>query len=180
MYKIKVIYSTGNSFDSYDEEEILEIEWESLDMAKRNLLHIQSHYNMYNKISSYLKPNDPKLNPYRDCIWFNIDSYAHTMKFELDNGKLFQMLLPWIGYFANLYSAEIIFDNNLIINNYLFIYLNRKIRIILEKITFLKCIKINIYSFIITTSKFLFHIFQTHLKFSLRRFVLFDKTPLSF
>ena len=112
MFKIKVKYRTGNSFDSYDEEEILEIEWESLDMAKRNLLHIQSHYNMYNKISSYLKPNDPQLNPYRDCIWFNIDSYAHTMKFELDNGKLFQMLLPWIGYFANLYSAEIIFDDN--------------------------------------------------------------------
>lgn len=112
MYKIKVKYSTGNSFGSYEEEEILEIEWQSLDLAKKNLQYIKEHYDMTESISNYLKSNDPKLDQYRDKIWFNAEDYVYTMKFELDNGNTMQILVPWIGYFECLESAEIITDNS--------------------------------------------------------------------
>jgi hypothetical protein len=47
MYKIKYSYRTGDSFHSEDREEILEFDWEDIDLAKAALKRIEDHYRWY-------------------------------------------------------------------------------------------------------------------------------------
>jgi len=46
-YKIKYNYRTGNSFGYNDAEDILELEWNDLAIAKENLQRINEHYAQY-------------------------------------------------------------------------------------------------------------------------------------
>lgn len=41
MYRIKISYSTGNSFGSEDTWDYLELTWKNLDVAKENLQRIK-------------------------------------------------------------------------------------------------------------------------------------------
>ena len=46
MYKIKINYSSGDSFNKYDGlEQFLEPIWSNIDIAKENLKRIQEHHN---------------------------------------------------------------------------------------------------------------------------------------
>jgi hypothetical protein len=52
-YRIKISYSTGNSFGSEDTTDYLELTWENLDIAKENLQSIKEHYEMYRNIEGW-------------------------------------------------------------------------------------------------------------------------------
>lgn len=52
-YKIKIDYSTGNSFGSEDTYSHLEMEWENIDVVQANLKRIEEHYKMYQELSRY-------------------------------------------------------------------------------------------------------------------------------
>lgn len=46
MYKIKIIYDSGDSFNKYNGlEQCLEPKWSNIDIAKENLKRIQVHHN---------------------------------------------------------------------------------------------------------------------------------------
>lgn len=51
-YRIKISYSTGNSFGSEETSDYLEMTWQNIDIAKENLQHIKEHYDMYRNINS--------------------------------------------------------------------------------------------------------------------------------
>ena len=60
-YQIKISYTTGNSFESEDEERFLDLTWENVEVAKENLRRIASHYEMYKDIEeSYSKKKKPE------------------------------------------------------------------------------------------------------------------------
>ena len=42
-YKIKIYYSTGNSFGTYNTETYLELTFKDLEIAKANLIRIKEH-----------------------------------------------------------------------------------------------------------------------------------------
>lgn len=49
-YKIKIDYSTGDSFNSYNEIRYIDLEWSNLDVAKENLQRIREHYQQYTDV----------------------------------------------------------------------------------------------------------------------------------
>lgn len=52
-YRIKIYYSTGDSFSTRDEIDFLEFSWEDINVAKDNLLRIKEHYEMHREINKY-------------------------------------------------------------------------------------------------------------------------------
>lgn len=109
-YKIKYNSQTGNSFGSYTNEEVLEFEWENLDVAKLCLKRIEEHYEWY-KDKEYRGKNEKKPK------WWNCDetsdrSAHHCINLLLDNDTEVQFWCPWCGYFESLNFVEIIPDTS--------------------------------------------------------------------
>ncbi len=52
-YKIKLYYSTGNSYMSEDVYDYLELTWKNLNIAKENLQRIKEHYAMHRELDGY-------------------------------------------------------------------------------------------------------------------------------
>lgn len=72
MYKIKISYSTGNSFNSYTTEDYLDLTWNDLNIAKKNLINIKEHYDMYQLIEGYSTRSNKKkyLSENSNKDWF--------------------------------------------------------------------------------------------------------------
>lgn len=138
-YKIKIYYTTGDSYKSYECEDLLELSWENLDIAKENLLAIKEHYDGARDYSDYSFEKWVEIN--KDKFWFvdrkklysisrnqaiderhkdrfvgdceyRIDEYMakSCIKFKTDDGNLMQIGCFWIGYFESLNKAEIVQD----------------------------------------------------------------------
>jgi hypothetical protein len=71
-YRINISYRTGGSFGNSDENQLLELSWSDLDVAKENLLRIQEHYTMYRSINdSYSKKSkETEFTENIDKPWF--------------------------------------------------------------------------------------------------------------
>lgn len=120
-YQIQYFYQTGNSFGSEDAVGILELEWDSLDIAKENLRRIKEHYTMVNEIDSAkweIRMNKRKssytdiASQYQDHDWFakhnDRNMWENCIVLYTDAGNPFQFWCPWCGYFERLHSAKII------------------------------------------------------------------------
>jgi hypothetical protein len=72
VYKIKIDYQTGDSEHNYDTSDLLEIEWEDINLAKVNLQRIKEHHEMYNRLHSweYRKKNYDIIKEYLNKEWF--------------------------------------------------------------------------------------------------------------
>ena len=46
-YKIKIRYRTGGSFETYDDTDYIEYEWDDVEFAKQSLTRIKNHYIFY-------------------------------------------------------------------------------------------------------------------------------------
>jgi hypothetical protein len=115
LYKIKYHYETGNSFGRHDEENVLEYEWEDLNVAKEALRRIEEHYKWYQNVEHYSRRffkiiEKPK--------WHNVKSKYITKDMEhnllnipMDNGEEIQFWPPWCGYFETLYGASIVVED---------------------------------------------------------------------
>ncbi len=108
-YFIEIDYSTGNSFGSSREKEILDDGFESLEVATENLSRIQTHYRWYLwKQNSKRRNNKDSEPPCPEFIVKHKDSWSTPgLKLLLDNGKEYQIGPFWCGYFEELYGAEI-------------------------------------------------------------------------
>ena len=109
MYQIKYYYKTGSSFHTEDREDILEYEWEYLEVAKEALKRIKDHYAWYEGV------NMPWANEVEKPKWHNIkpdsttkDMEHHLINIPTDNGEDVQFWPPWCGYFETLYGADIV------------------------------------------------------------------------
>lgn len=123
-YQILLKYSTGDTFNTYDTEDTLELSWGNLDIAKDNLKRIQEHYKVYKLYSEvsgwrskYLEKDEVELFESRKTKdWFVTDKDHYTeqygIKLKADNGNDWQINAFWCGYFEHLESVEIIMDKN--------------------------------------------------------------------
>ncbi len=141
MYKIKINYRTGDSFNSFDTEDTIELTWKNLEIAKQNLQYIREHYEMYKECDSYKTVNQEVFKKYLDKEWFvnnprlfsisnkcaieeskkiegdyeyNPDEYfaRYCLKLKTDDEQFYQLHCFWCGYFETLYSASIEIDDS--------------------------------------------------------------------
>ena len=107
-YRIKYDYATGNSFNNYPHNvDYLELEWDNLDVAKANLIRIRDHY----KYTIHNSNKSKETLKARETDWFVPDS-DYSIKLYTDNGNVWQIRPPWMGYFERLNSAEIEINND--------------------------------------------------------------------
>lgn len=118
-YTIKITYTTGNSFRSEETYDYLDLTWETLEVAKRNLKYIKEHWEMYSALNSYRMGSPTKEEIFEQCsdkVWFvnNGDAYysEYCMKLEVDNGNFMQQRNFWCGYFEDLICAKIEIDES--------------------------------------------------------------------
>lgn len=95
-WQIKVGYATGDSNGSESATKVLEMEWESLDLAKQNLQRIKEHRDWTRGDARAAEP-----------VW-NQGCPHGAIRLLLDNGNTVQFHCPWIGYFEQFEWAEII------------------------------------------------------------------------
>lgn len=100
MYKIKINYTTGNSFNSYEEIEYLDGSWEDIKIVEENIKRISEHANWYESKNSYSTLKKNKLSKPE----FSIDEYS--VKLLLDDRAEYQIHTFWCGYFETLNEVE--------------------------------------------------------------------------
>jgi hypothetical protein len=123
-YKIKLFYTTGNSYNSERTSDYLELEWNDLSIAKENLQRIKDHYKMQSELerTNWDKRLIEFKNVYSKNPWFvlkttssgEIDDYyaMHCIKLKADNGNEMQMSCFWIGHFETLHGGRIETNNS--------------------------------------------------------------------
>ena len=127
-YKIEISYHTDDSFSSHDTTDVLELEWNNLDVSKKNLKAIQEHYEFYQKLNGWrLNSLDRQgfCKEVSDKEWFVLNereidgekqydsgSCGRQMYLEADNGNKMQLHCFWTGYFEQLQGAEILVDES--------------------------------------------------------------------
>lgn len=117
MYRIEYTYNTGDSFGSNKETEVLEIEFPSLELAKKALKDIKDHYEFYRDSRGYHNyrktPGEVANNLEASKLksWY-VNTYPENcLKVLIDEEKYYQFQAPWCGYFESLISAKIIDDD---------------------------------------------------------------------
>jgi len=111
-YRIEYDYQTGDSFHTEERTEVLEYDWEDLEIAKEALQRIKEHYKWYRYVERVPYPDRPKVKKPK---WWKVntegldeDYQHHLMNLRMDNGVEVQFHPPWCGYFETLYGASII------------------------------------------------------------------------
>jgi hypothetical protein len=70
-YQIQITYKTGNSYGKHTEQDIIEIGWDNIDVAKANIKRIKEHYKQYKKLNSHnSKYHSAVLEENKDMDWF--------------------------------------------------------------------------------------------------------------
>jgi hypothetical protein len=100
MYDIEITYQTGNSFNTYNATDLLDLPVESLSIAKENLQRIKQHWKIYEDKDSF----SPQI---KDIPDFYIDERGIILK--INDTTSHTILSPfWTGYFESLISARIV------------------------------------------------------------------------
>jgi hypothetical protein len=103
-YRIRVEYTTGNSFGSEREEDYLELEWDKREVAKENLRRIKEHHDWYESTNNRSSWN--KEEPLPKPKWIK-SKYNHCLTLVTDGGKEMELGAFWVGYFEQLHGAYI-------------------------------------------------------------------------
>ena len=70
MFKIEVNYKTGNSFNSHETSEVIDFNWNNIDIVKKNLKFIKEHYELVSRMSGYGRKNVFEIiKEYADKEW---------------------------------------------------------------------------------------------------------------
>ncbi len=126
-YQIEVSYTTGNSFGSREEIDVIDkIKWNNLDAAKKSLKAINEHYKLYmlfnKEWNADKKQLEKELNAAKNKDWFykdkNVEYWQVQIGLTQDDGTIKFISPFWCGYFESLWGAEIlnVKDNDLKIN----------------------------------------------------------------
>jgi hypothetical protein len=104
-YQIEYNYDTGDSFGTQTGLiGILELGWESLEVAKQNLQRIKEHYQWYSRKKGW---RNEKVEDPTDKDWYS-QKYDFCIILKTDDGNDWQISAPWCGYFESLNEARII------------------------------------------------------------------------
>ena len=109
MIRINITQTKGNSYNTYEEEDLLVPEWNDMRYAKESLKRIKSHNEFYNEYGdNYRKPT---CELPEGVLWSD-ECRCLKLELVLDGGVLFQTSARWHGWFETLLKAEIISDDN--------------------------------------------------------------------
>lgn len=120
MFKIRINYTTGDTFGSTTDIETLDYDWNNIDIVKENVQAIKEHYQAYEETHDsyfYLHGGGENREWYKskwwyrkpkDAGWMTADEVCPVLKLKLDSGETFNYTAPWIGYFESLGFIEII------------------------------------------------------------------------
>ncbi len=115
MYKIKYSYRTGDSFHSEDREEILEFDWEDIELAKAALKRIEEHYKWYTSIrNSYsfspgtIDRPDWHKKAFTRSARAAKSTEQNMIALRMDDDQTVKFWAPWCGYFETLYGCELV------------------------------------------------------------------------
>lgn len=117
IYIIRVEFSDGDSFSTYDTCELLNCKWTSVDIVNKNIQAIKDHNkfikNLNNPYNYLKKDRDSILKEASSNWWFvNKDSSFGSFEYNINllnnNGEIFTIYTPWIGYFANLNDVSMV------------------------------------------------------------------------
>lgn len=118
MYKIEVVYMTGNTFNTYEEiKTIDDVEFADLESAKEALQIIAKHNEMCNKASRWGSTEEQ-----RNAIKAEIAAQPWAVKSQYGSDYDYQLKVPtskdcqewstiycfWMGYFESIKCAKII------------------------------------------------------------------------
>ena len=113
-YNIEINYTTGGSFGSSEESEVLDFEFESIETADENCKRIVDHYKAYESVQD--SRSSKKWDDYKDERWFNNSqdesgkSYPeYTVLLIDDKGCIFPYdVSSHIGYFETLRGVKVV------------------------------------------------------------------------
>jgi hypothetical protein len=112
IYQLMIYYTTGDSFGSYEHQEIFDFEWYSLELTKQNIQNIIEHYKQYKEIDNHYDKEELILNLNKNKEWFveNDDikmQSRNCLYIILDNKNKVQIMPEWTGYSSFLNLIEI-------------------------------------------------------------------------
>lgn len=115
MYKIEIQYTTRSSY-GYEQSKYLDLEWSTLENAKKNLQYIKEHYRFYVQLYYHIDYKErPKfMQDYKDKEWIALDNNSiltSSIVLKADNGNSMRLHCFWLGQFENLQRATIIDDD---------------------------------------------------------------------
>lgn len=79
-YKIEISYQTGNSFNSEDTTDVIELEWDNLEIVKENLQAIKDHYEMQSNCTGYRSNKEKEYSKNRKKFWFVSELKPYSKK----------------------------------------------------------------------------------------------------
>lgn len=104
-YQISIEYTTGDSFGSEEEEEVLDLVFKDLSVAEENLTRIKEHYDYFNNINSCQRHSTK--NPVKPT-WFDKETTEYSIVLKTDTGENCLIGCFWIGYFESLIEIKIV------------------------------------------------------------------------
>ena len=117
-FQIRVDYRTGDSYNTYDDHEILDYDWESEEIASENAKAIIEHYEAYAcENGKWTARTKKDVGDYTEKAWYvkpygaekyNYPTIDATMNLKLNDGTLTPFRCPWCGYFESLISVEVV------------------------------------------------------------------------
>lgn len=138
-FQIQIDYNTGNSLNKYNKIELLELNFNDINVAKENLKRIYEHYNMYIQTNYYRKDinlyinerwfvkkvniinkktnysiNESDLHKFKkEDIDYKIDIYTaqNCIKLISEKNNILQINTFWIGHFESLNNIKIVLKN---------------------------------------------------------------------
>lgn len=110
MYNILIKYETGDSFNSYNEEDVVGHMWSDIEKAKQSLQRIKNHYEYYQKTDTVWYDKKPKNLP--EGVGWDYELKMVTLLVVNDNGEEVRINDFWCDYFDTLHSAEIVLENS--------------------------------------------------------------------
>lgn len=116
-FQIKVYYTTGDSFGTANEYEILDYEWDNDEIASENAKAIIEHYEAYAcENGKWTAKSKKDIGDYTEKWWYvkpygSENGYPEidpSMNLKLNDGTLTLYRCPWCGYFESLISVEVV------------------------------------------------------------------------
>lgn len=107
MFKIRITYSTGDSFHTETREEEVEGVWEDINVVAENLERIKQHWIYYDQETGLHFGDKIEKPPFVE-----VDKKYNVLLLYLktDDGKEYKYMPFWTGYFERLIKAEVCVD----------------------------------------------------------------------
>jgi len=102
LYTVKVYYTTGDSFSTYDDEEIIGMCWRNKDLAEQAVREIKEHNDVFTEFGTSDKK---KIEKASNFPWYNVE---HSLLLESDDGERNMVDAFWYGYFEDLHYVEVV------------------------------------------------------------------------